>query len=106
MFPVSIANSIMTLLSRLTLITLPLLVVSCDESIPTHVEGYWASSKNEDSPYPWPIAHSEKWEGQDEFASKLARVENYMQDHGLLIYYRGLAPSRLDDSNVGSCEFY
>lgn len=83
------------------------------------VEGYWSrykEAKTDDyrNKYPFPVPHKHKWPGEDAFITKLEKIENYAEaiqkkrkPHPDISIksYRGYAPSRLDNSLVGSTEF-
>lgn len=73
------------------------------------VEGYWATSPfiEQDmyhGKYPFPISHKQPWPGKQKFFEKLVLIE--ASNKVELICMRGVAPSRLESSFVGNCEFH
>lgn len=71
------------------------------------VEGYWRNEYDAStSLYPSPKSRPDAWPRKAEFLAKLGAVETALKNADCLTYYRGLAPSRIEeDVYVGSCEF-
>ena len=77
-------------------------------------EGYWATSQEPegDFDYPWPQANEKPWNNQQEFSTRLDRIEQILiflnpDEDGIgVIRYRGLSSSRLEPgATAGSKEY-
>ncbi len=66
-------------------------------------EGYWASP--DDASLPFPVAHTQKWPGQDQFEVKLRRIEKEYDALGYSGGYFGSSSCRLCHQTLGSDEY-